>query len=162
MDGAAFYRSIAVTLVRRDSLKGRRGRLSSKARCQLNEHGGLANCYNDGNINKNLLPLHSFLHKRNSISPNFSSIHGKRYSGSNIQLNHTNRTNSNTVNSTVTLLSMLSRAYEMVGPRSHSVMNNNENNLIQSNECSKKHDILNGEVGDSLQASPDDTEVSDS
>ncbi|XP_018645049.1 nuclear hormone receptor nor-1/nor-2, putative [Schistosoma mansoni] len=146
-------------VVRRDSLKGRRGRLSSKARCQLNEHGGLTNCYSDGSINKNLLPLHSFLHKRNSISPNYTSINGKRYSGSNIQLNNSNRTNSCTVNSTVTLLSMLSRAYEMVGPRIHPVIVNHDNSFIQSHECSKKHDVSNGEVGDSLQTSPDDTQI---
>ncbi|CAH8454233.1 unnamed protein product [Heterobilharzia americana] len=145
-------------VVRRDSLKGRRGRLSSKARCQLNEHGGLANCYSDSNMNKNLLPLHSFLHKRNSLSPNLSTITGKRYPGSNMHMNASNRTNSCTVNSTVTLLSMLSRAYEVVGPRNHPLITITDDAVADRNEESREYGGCIG--GRELHiSSPDDIKI---
>ncbi|KAK4472771.1 hypothetical protein MN116_002580 [Schistosoma mekongi] len=147
-------------VVRRDSLKGRRGRLSSKARCQLNEHGGLTNFYNDTNLKHNLLPLHNLLHKRNSLCNNFSLINGKRYSNSNLQLNTSHRTNSScNVNSTVTLLSMLSRAYEIVGPRNHSTLVNNETDLVKCNEYSIEHEEFNVDEKDSLPVTLNDIKI---
>nr|CAH8823312.1 unnamed protein product [Trichobilharzia regenti] len=146
-------------VVRRDSLKGRRGRLSSKARCHLNEHGGIANCYGDSNMNKSLLPLHNFLHKRNSISPNVTSITGKRYSGSNVPVNSTTRTNTCTVNSTVTLLSMLNRAYEIVGPRNHSILINADNNLVKDSEETKENGNSLGNGEEMNRVSPDDMQI---
>ncbi|GAA40423.2 nuclear receptor subfamily 4 group A member 3, partial [Clonorchis sinensis] len=105
-------------VVRRDSLKGRRGRLSSKARCQLNEHtygnnypGHLSDLYlssgNHNSLRKTMAPVNH----TSSVARRF----GDSLSGSGTN-NHRINSSSTSVNSTVTLLSMLTKAYEMVGP----------------------------------------------
>ncbi|KER30000.1 hypothetical protein T265_13267, partial [Opisthorchis viverrini] len=105
-------------VVRRDSLKGRRGRLSSKARCQLNEHtygsnypGHLSDLYLSSGTHNSMRKTMAPVNHTSSIARRF----GDSLSGSGTN-NHRISSSSTSVNSTVTLLSMLTKAYEMVGP----------------------------------------------
>ncbi|CAL8108314.1 unnamed protein product [Calicophoron daubneyi] len=93
-------------VVRRDSLKGRRGRLSSKARCQLNDHASY------GGFGSHASDMSSIPRKPdNSYQPGLTFE--KRCPDS-VSASH--RLNSASMSSTVTLLSMLTKAYEIIGP----------------------------------------------
>ncbi|CAH8438970.1 unnamed protein product [Dicrocoelium dendriticum] len=101
-------------VVRRDSLKGRRGRLSSKTRCQPSEH---AHSNNSAIYSTGLFPPEC----ENSSSKRHNSVNSlsvslpRRLVDSHFTDNQ-RPYSSSTVNSTVTLLSMLTKAYELVGP----------------------------------------------
>ncbi|KAF7260308.1 hypothetical protein EG68_02502 [Paragonimus skrjabini miyazakii] len=104
-------------VVRRDSLKGRRGRLSSKARCQMNEHMH-SSSYGESVSESYTTTGQTSPHIRRSTVLNNSANLSRRLMnpisgclGNGQRINPTS-----TVNSTVTLLSMLTKAYELVGP----------------------------------------------
>ncbi|VDP82812.1 unnamed protein product [Echinostoma caproni] len=112
-------------MVRRDSLKGRRGRLSSKARCQLNEHvySSYGNTHTSGAdllLTTSTGGVSMGLRKPGADLINMDRRYVEPVGASSGPRMNSSSSASCTVSSTVTLLSMLTKAYDLVGPSSSS------------------------------------------